>query len=152
MLGQENHCKFLGSLSYIIKLCLLPKSLKNTSPPLGMPFVVLSSLYVVKPLASPPWVRGGPKPSHNCGVYTVCSSPLWEMASFLLLVAYKRVYRQEPGRGDLRAELGIVHWPRAAVSVNLAFSVRAHSEEESSVVFEQNCSQYILPFHSRTIF
>lgn len=74
------------------------------------------------------------------------------MASFLLLVAYNRVYRQEPGQGDLRAELGIVHWPRAAVSLNLAFSVRAHSEEESSVVvFEQNC-RYILGPYSKCVY
>lgn len=73
------------------------------------------------------------------------------MASFLLLVASNRVSRQEPGQGDLRAELGIVHWPRAAVSLNLAFSVRAHSEEESSVVFEQNC-RYILGPYSKCVY
>lgn len=93
--GQEDHCKFQASLGYIIQPSLLPQSLENTSPPLGMPFVIFSSLYVVKVTG-----QSHPEPFPKLCCLHCLLILLRETARFVLLVPITESAGKSLGRAE----------------------------------------------------
>lgn len=76
-----------------------PKNLKNSSSPLGMPFVIFASLFCQDCLPSPPWTREAVT-SSKAGASAPPADLLQKMALFrLLVVAHNRVYKARTWAG-----------------------------------------------------